>query len=794
MSEAAKVQKPQHDTRAAIEFMKRWSPDEIWVLTGIVPDGQTETRTFQPSAWVDAAQWIEERQGIKNLYFHVNPVRRKLDNKASKEDVAALAWLHVDIDPRVGEDFDEERARALKMLREYKTPPTVIVDSGGGYQGFWKLEPDDKLLIDGNVARAQELEAYNVQLEKDFQADHCHDVSRAMRLVGTVNIPNTKKRKKGRKPTLAQLVEWHDDRVYPLSEFTPAVRPSVRTNGKAPSATQEHLAHLRPGDGSGMDVADLTAWAAANGKTIAESTLAVIATGEHPIEPNKYQSRSEPLFRVCCDLIRAEVDDDVIFHVITGPNAIAASVRDKPNPARYALRQIERAHDHATSPELLELNDKHAVIADLGGQCIVVSEVFDKHLKRHRLSKQSFAAIRDRYRHRSVIVGMDEKGIPKSKPLGSWWLDQPRRRQFERIVFAPGGAESDEYNLWQGFAVEAKPGDRHQSFLTHIHDNVCSGNDEHFTYLLGWMARAVQEPDSPGEVAVVMRGKRGTGKSFFGKMLGRLFGRHYLSVSNPKHLVGAFNAHLRDAVLLFGDEAFFACDKQHEGVLKTLITEEQLIIEGKHVDAEASPNFLHIVLASNDEWVVPAGTDERRFFVLDVGEDKKQDHGYFAAIKNDLDSGGAENLLHFLLAYDLSGYEVRRAPKTDALAEQQAESLRGIERYVFDLLWTAEPPLGAYPYWRDERALFVPSSTLRDAATEYLRGLFGRQHVSFEAIRRLLAGKLRSLKDRESGGKREYGYVWDAGAMREAWSSELFAVKWPASTTVEKTTSQKPPF
>ena len=52
----------------------------------------------------------------------------------------------------------------------------MIISSGGGLQGFFKLAPDDRLVIDGNVT-AQELEAYNVQLEKVFQADACHDVA-----------------------------------------------------------------------------------------------------------------------------------------------------------------------------------------------------------------------------------------------------------------------------------------------------------------------------------------------------------------------------------------------------------------------------------------------------------------------------------------------------------------------------------------------------------------------------------------------------------------------------------------
>jgi hypothetical protein len=244
----------------------------------------------------------------------------------------------------------------------------------------------------------------------------------------------------------------------------------------------------------------------------------------------------------------------------------------------------------------------------------------------------------------------------------------------------------DSFNLWQGFACDSLPGQKHQGFLNHIRDNICSGNMEHYTYLIGWMARAVRHPDSPGEVAVVLRGKRGTGKSFFTKVFGSLFGRHFLQVSDSKHLVGSFNAHLRDTVLLFGDEAFFAGDRRHESVLKTLITEEHLVIEGKGVDAEAAPNYVHLVLASNDDWVVPAGLDERRFFCIKKGDGHKQDHAYFKAIKNDLDSGGLENLLNYLMTYDLSEFEVRQVPQTMALQEQKILSMPPEAQWMFEKL------------------------------------------------------------------------------------------------------------
>lgn len=674
---------PKHDTSVAIDFLRRFHPDTLWVLTSIIPDGKSWTETFRPDQEKEAAAFIEKRQGKENLYFHVNPTVKALTNKASKEEVARLAYLHVDIDPRAGENLEEEQARALKLLQNFKPAPTIILFSGGGYQGFWRLNESPKLEINGSIEKAEELEAYNQQLEKVFGADHCFNVDRIMRLPGTINLPTAKKVKKGRKPTLARLIEFTDS-WYNIEQFTAAVRVQTRTKaGELPGGRPKLKI---TGNVPDVGTEELREWARENNKAISDHVLALIATGADPIDATRYPSRSEALFRVICELIRAEVPDEMIFAVITGSNEIAASVKDKPNWESYALRQIERGHEEAIDPQLRELNEKHAVIADIGGKCRIISETFDQALKRTKISKQSFEDFRNRYCNRFVIVGTDDKGQPVEAPLGAWWLRHKMRRQYETIVFAPGHEVTNAYNLWRGFSYDSLPGDKHESFLRHIRENVCSGNDEHYQYLLGWMARMVQHPDGPGEVAVVLRGRRGTGKSFFAKKLGELLGRHFLQVSDSKHLVGSFNAHLRDVVLLFGDEAFFAGDKKHESVLKTLITEEHLVIEGKGIDAEASPNYVHLILASNEEWVVPAGLDERRFFVMEVGDGKKQDHAYFSAIQSDLDSGGYESLLHFLMTFDLSSFEVRRVPQTDALRDQKEHSMSLEMQWMYNKL------------------------------------------------------------------------------------------------------------
>ena len=75
------------------------------------------------------------------------------------------------------------------------------------------------------------------------------------------------------------------------------------------------------------------------------------------------------------------------------------------------------------------------------------------------------------------------------------------------------------------------------------------------------------------------------------------------------------------------------------------------------------------------DWLVPAGIGERRFAVLDIGEDRMRDIAYLAAIDAEMDSGGREALLHFLESYDLGAVDLRAIAKTGALLDRKIASL-----------------------------------------------------------------------------------------------------------------------
>jgi len=662
------------DNESAIKFLKKWKPGGPWVLTCISTDRKgINTSTFSDHNFRQMREWLEKHNGDRNIYFHVNQCNREMKSKANKEDISSAEWLHVDIDPAEGQDIQEERTRALDMLTS-KLPkgipdPTVIIFSGGGYQAFWRLSKS--IEIDGQLEKAQEFELYNRRLEQVFGGDHCHNVDRIMRLPGTINIPDPKKRKKGRIEELASLLQFNE-KIYDIEKFKSA--QSVQMKGSRDNSSPGIDINIPGNIEKIQDLSELDQW------NVPDRVKIIIAQGLHPEQPKEGDnSRSAWLFDCVCSLVRCGVPDEVIFAILTDADwGIASSVIEmKGSAEKYAIRQITRAKEYSEDPHLTMMNDRHAIIGNIGGKCRVIEEIEDDVLHRSRLTLSSFEDVRNRYSNIQVQIGQTEKGTPVMVPLGKYWLGHRMRRQYDTMKFMPQGNKPGVYNLWRGFNVEPRPGEC-GLYLDHLRENVCSGIESNYDYLIKWMARAVQTPATPGEVAVVLRGAKGTGKGTVSKVFGRLFGRHYLQVANPSHLVGNFNAHLRDVVFLFADEAFFAGDKKHESVLKMLITEDSIPIESKGVDVESYPNYVHLIMAANDEHVIRATGDERRYFVLEMGEDSKQNAVYFNKMLKQMENGGYEALLFQLQNIDLTDFEVRNVPKTDALQRQKILSM-GVE-------------------------------------------------------------------------------------------------------------------
>jgi hypothetical protein len=423
-----------------------------------------------------------------------------------------------------------------------------------------------------------------------------------------------------------------------------------------------------------------------------------------------------------------------------------------------------------------EFNDRYMVVNE-AGRTVVYECMHDAVLDRQVYVTFSFEDFKKLHLNRMVPVGYKSNGEPKWMDGGSYWLKHRDRRQYPGgVVFDPAGRgdRADVLNLWQGFAVEARPGGSWAKLRDHILTIICDGNLEHFDYLIGWLARLVQYPAQQGEVAVVLRGAEGTGKGTLANAIRHLFGPHGLAVNSSEHLVGRFNGHLRDVVFLFADEAFYAGNKAHIGALKSLITEPRLPIEAKYKNPIEAPNFIHLMMASNEEWVVPASVDSRRFFVLDVSSARANDHAYFAAIWAELDDGGYEAMLHDLLTHDLTGFNVRRVPQTAALNEQRLLSLDAHTAWWKDVLHEGHVVSAYHSEWDGFEAI----ETLYESYSAYARSRHEYRPLDRAQLKTFLC-KMGGRKKRPHKQRRGY-YFGTLARAREVFCRKTgLKIDWP---------------
>lgn len=445
----------------------------------------------------------------------------------------------------------------------------------------------------------------------------------------------------------------------------------------------------------------------------------------------------------------------------------------------------------AAAPMLSDLNREYFFALD-GRTSFVFHEDVDPQSSHRRITHITPNAFKDLFGNKFVSIPMPD-GSQKVLALGVAWFKWDGRRQYKRIVFAPGKTlPPDVYNQWQGFAAEPIEGDC-AKFLAFMREDVCAGDEDAFNYVVRWCARAVQEPASPGQVAIVMRGAKGTGKTFFASHFGELFGDHFVQMSNAHHLVGNFNAHLETAIVVLADEAFWAGDKQGEGSLKTLITSDTIRVERKGIDSKGVPNHVHLIMASNADWVAPASTDERRFMVLDVSSSRAQDHAFFEALEAEWQAGGREAFMHHLLHLNLDGFNVRKVPATVALLEQKLLSLPPIHRWLLSLLRSGQNStmavLSGQETTREPWADWVPTRELYDECAKFAK----EEQVRFMATRegfgmslsRLLPPEARRVQ-RQENTKRDWGYTFPALEVCRAHFEKIigFKIEWDSDGDV----------
>lgn len=371
-----------------------------------------------------------------------------------------------------------------------------------------------------------------------------------------------------------------------------------------------------------------------------------------------------------------EVKEPAPQAINTGKVAVTAS---SPEPA-----EADGGDDDGI---IAELNKKHAAIT-ASGKFQILNNVIDPTTGFSDVNFSSVTDFRNRYQN-TMTTEQLSNGKRETTTYAKKWLNSPRRRTYNGIVFDPSGKQVDGvFNLWQGFALKPIKG-QWKRMERHILEVICNNDREVFNYVMAWLARIVQDPGGkkPG-VVIVLRGKQGTGKGIFVNNFGMIFGQHFKHIISHHLISGRFNSHFKDSLLVFVDEGFWGGNKEGEGALKGMITEEYIYVEGKGKDAFPIKNHASFFFASNNKWIVPADTEERRFMVLDVSDARMGDAAYFRELNQEMENGGREAMLYDLLCHDITNIDLRAFPRREALVEQIVQSWPTDKQFWFEVLRT----------------------------------------------------------------------------------------------------------
>jgi hypothetical protein len=184
------------------------------------------------STWYPVGRMPPTRGNSKDLFFGIHPsnqipetngrgeAARAESVRARKTHISAVNCLFAEFDAHGAGD----KAALLERIRRIEPPPSVIVDSGGGYHCYWLLAETFHIETD------QEREWID-RVQKGWVAfvgadDGAKDLARMLRVPGTRNY-------KYAPPRTVHFVQYDLERTYPLLELVRHTRPIMPDRRRA---------------------------------------------------------------------------------------------------------------------------------------------------------------------------------------------------------------------------------------------------------------------------------------------------------------------------------------------------------------------------------------------------------------------------------------------------------------------------------------------------------------------------------------------------------------------------------
>lgn len=230
-----------------------------------------------------------------------------------------------------------------------------------------------------------------------------------------------------------------------------------------------------------------------------------------------------------------------------------------------------------------------------------------------------------------------------------------------------------------------------QLFWDHIKNIWASRNEEQFLYLKKWLCCAI----AGKKMKSILYGKsgQGTGKSIIVDMIrNHILGNHLIHVTDSHEVVvpNSFESHhLEGKLMLCLEEPTATTNAQWGGLtqnLKQVATHEKISIRHFFHASYLAQNLLSVIVLSNKDSIC-VDSDDRRFFVMDISNEYKQNKAYFSnLLANMMNDKVGEYLYWTCLDYCESDcadfHEQTDRPSTKSGQELKLRSLHSVFDFI----------------------------------------------------------------------------------------------------------------
>lgn len=216
--------------------------------------------------------------------------------------------------------------------------------------------------------------------------------------------------------------------------------------------------------------------------------------------------------------------------------------------------------------------------------------------------------------------------------------------------------------------------------------------------LFDYMAHCVKFPGFKIQYAPLIQSAEGIGKTIFKMIMANALGNMYVYSPKAPELVksgSTFNAWQRGKLMILVDEIKIDERRELIEILKPMITDNRIEIQGKGVDQDMEDNAANWLFFSNFKDAIPVDKNGRRYPVfysclqskadiLAAGMDKEYFIGLFRWLR---DEGGVQAITHWLLNYPIQRGDLPvSAPDTSSQNEAITISRSPLECVIADCM------------------------------------------------------------------------------------------------------------